>query len=217
MPVNKPTRVTGKTLLAAGVVLGGLLVLRRAWQAEQRHQRYDAAASGGTASPESLANEIRQTLNPSGLSWMMAFDTTDEAALFALAPRIKDFGAVSKAYRQLFRAELLEDLRNELSPAEYQAFTSAVGKASTTLARSNAAQQTSEDITRIAEEINALIEAWGAADTSRLFALAASVRDLAGLRRIYLSRYSRTLDDHLQSQWTFSASDYQTFIRLAST
>lgn len=202
-----------KTLLAVGVALAGTLVLRRAWQTHVRQKTFDAAAKSGE-SPEGLANAIRQALNPSGVRFLRHIDTTDEAALFAIAPRIRSLTQVAQAYRRLFQSELLEDLRQELSPEEYQVFMAASGKLGQT--KQVTAPQSEAEVVSLARSIYQTITAWGPADTSRLLSLAVQVKDLERLRKAYQRLYQRTLDAHLKSQWTFSARDYESFIRLAS-
>lgn len=202
-----------KTLLAVGVALAGTLVLRRAWQTHVRQKTYDAAAASGD-SPEGLANAIRQALNPSGVRLLRHIDTTDEAALFAIAPRIRNLTQVAQAYRRLFQSELLEDLRQELSPDEYQVFMAATGKLGRT--KQVTAPQSDTELLSLASSIHEAITAWGPADTSRLLSLAVQVKDLGRLREMYQRQYRRSLDEHLRSQWTFSTRDYESFIRLAS-
>ena len=203
----------GRTVLAISAGVGGALLLRKLWRDQQRQNTYAAAASDAS-SPEAQATAFMQALNPSGFELLRRADGTDEAAIFSLLPQVRDFPAVATAYRRLTQNELLNDLQKELSPQLYQTVLASVQK----LARSRSPlpPQTAAELERISADIHATISAWGWTDTDRLMLLAGQIRNLPLARQVYQRKYRRSLDDHLKSQWTFSAADYESFIRIAS-
>lgn len=69
----------------------------------------------------SLIQQYRAAMNPSGVSWLISTDGTDEEAILKLAQQTKgNVDAVFKAYRQKFNSNLTDDLRQELSTEEYE-------------------------------------------------------------------------------------------------
>lgn len=206
-------RKVSRTVLAVGAGIGVALLLRKLWRDQQRQNTYATAATDAS-SPEAQATAFMQALNPSGFELLRRADGTDEAAVFSLLPQVRDFAAVSTAYRRLTQSELLNDLQKEMSPQLYQTVLAAVQKL--TRSRSPLPAQTAAELERICAEIHATISAWGWTDSDKLLLLAGQIRNLSLARQLYQRRYRRTLDDHLKSQWTFSASDYESFIRIAS-
>lgn len=69
---------------------------------------------------------IRSALNPSGISWLMWGDGTNEKAIEQLATQIKSLDVVTTAYRNLYGKELIKDLQNELSVDRFNSFLRAV-------------------------------------------------------------------------------------------
>lgn len=79
-----------------------------------------------------IAVEMRQAMNPTGTQWFMDFDGTDVQALFNSARKTKDFAAVARAYANLYDADLLTDLQNELSADDFKKLQSLIGKGNAT-------------------------------------------------------------------------------------
>lgn len=65
---------------------------------------------------------LRNAMNPSGISWMMSFDTTNTDAVLEVAKKITNFDKVAKTYKKLYDADLTADLQSELNTEEYQKF-----------------------------------------------------------------------------------------------
>lgn len=123
-----PKNETTVTRFVIAIVLYFLLrsiIKRGAKQATQ-----DAILSGDNNAL--VAVEMRQAMNPSGTSWLMDFDGTDTDALFNSARKATDFPAVARAYANLYDADLLTDLQNELSPAQFAQFQALLGKGGAT-------------------------------------------------------------------------------------
>lgn len=68
------------------------------------------------------AISIKQGLNPSGVSWLENFDSTDEELLFQAADGIKDLDAVAKAYSNLYGTNLVDDLTREMNNADFNSW-----------------------------------------------------------------------------------------------
>jgi len=61
-------------------------------------------------------------MNPSGISWMMSMDNTNEQMIYAAARRITNWNSVQNTYTNLYNRNLLTDLQKELDNDEYQTF-----------------------------------------------------------------------------------------------
>ncbi len=68
------------------------------------------------------AMALRSAMNPSGISWMMSFDTTKSSSILETARTVTNLDNVSKAYKNLYQNNLLDDLQSELSTTDYQKF-----------------------------------------------------------------------------------------------
>ncbi len=75
-----------------------------------------------------LAVQIRQALNPSGITWIMDVDGTDEPLLYDAAKKITDLSKVSTAYKNLYNSDLITDLQNELDNTQLVQFQNFIGK-----------------------------------------------------------------------------------------
>lgn len=70
-----------------------------------------------------IAQQYRAAANPSGVSWMIDFDGTDEDAIDKLAYQSKNnFSSIANAYRQKFDETLTDRMRAELSTDEFQSW-----------------------------------------------------------------------------------------------
>ena len=81
------------------------------------------------------AMALRSAMNPSGISWMMSMDTTNTSSVLDTARTVTNLDNVSKAYKNLYQNNLLDDLQSELSTSDYQKFL--------TIVSSNAKKDTS--------------------------------------------------------------------------
>lgn len=68
------------------------------------------------------ATILYNAMNTSGISWMRAFDQTNEAAIFESARSITDWNAVQATYKKLYSRNLLEDIQSELDTEEFKTF-----------------------------------------------------------------------------------------------
>ena len=69
---------------------------------------------------------LRSAMNPSGISWLMWSDGTNEDAIAQIAAQIQDLDTVATAYRNLYSDDLLKDLQSELSTALFNSFLQTV-------------------------------------------------------------------------------------------
>lgn len=69
---------------------------------------------------------LRSAMNPSGISWLMWSDGTNENAIAQIASQIQDLDTVATAYRSLYSDDLLKDLQKELSTELFNAFLQTV-------------------------------------------------------------------------------------------
>ncbi|MBT3422931.1 MAG: hypothetical protein HOD63_01405 [Bacteroidetes bacterium] len=70
------------------------------------------------------ATVLFNAMNPSGIKWMQAFDTTNEEMVYDAARRITNWNEVQTTYRNLYSKDLLNDLQNELTTKEFNTFFS---------------------------------------------------------------------------------------------
>jgi hypothetical protein len=68
-----------------------------------------------------IAQQYRSAVNPSGISWMINIDGTDEKEIEHLGYQTKGkLQPIADAYRLKFEESLSDRLRRELSPREFQ-------------------------------------------------------------------------------------------------
>lgn len=82
----------------------------------------DTESKLGQSPSGQQALQIRNALNPSGVSWLMSMDTTNVTQIMKVAKNIKDFKQVAEAYRNLYDSDLSTDLTNEMNAKESQQF-----------------------------------------------------------------------------------------------
>jgi hypothetical protein len=82
----------------------------------------DAQSKADDSPDVRQAMALRSAMNPSGISWMMSMDTTNTSAVIDTARTITNLDSVSKAYKNLYQNNLLDDLQSELSTSDYQKF-----------------------------------------------------------------------------------------------
>ena len=104
-----------KAVLVAGAVYGISKIVKNYQKSNTEHQI--------EKKPEvSQAMAIYSAMNPSGMDWMKKMDGTNTEAILNTAKEIADLNKVQDAYRKLYNASLLDDLRQELSPEDYTKF-----------------------------------------------------------------------------------------------
>lgn len=114
-------------LLNGVLVIGGIYLTYRLGKNFIENLNKSAAQSKADDSPEvRQAMTLRSAMNPSGISWMKSFDTTKTGLVIDTAKAITNLDNVSKAYKDLYQDNLLDDLQSELSSSEYQKFLNIV-------------------------------------------------------------------------------------------
>ena len=86
----------------------------------------DAQSKADDSPDVRQAMALRSAMNPSGISWMMSMDTTNTTSVLDTARTITNLDSVSKAYKNLYQNNLLDDLQSELSTSDYQKFLTIV-------------------------------------------------------------------------------------------
>ncbi len=135
---NKPTaKKRGKLeewldnpqrILVAGAVIGigGFLTYKLVRMIYTKTRKLSANKLADDDPNVRAAMLMNTAMNPSGVSWMRSFDSTNEDAIFNIAKSITNLDAVIKAYRQLYDGDLMSDLQSELDTEDYQKFLSIV-------------------------------------------------------------------------------------------
>jgi len=116
-------------LLGAGVFLANKVYKK--WLSNSQ------GAQAGSDPNTQAASLLYAAMYQSGVSILSWADGTDEKSLYKTAEQITDFAKVSAAYKNLYGSNLADDLTNELSTDELQAFYLALKKPQ--LAAQNAA------------------------------------------------------------------------------
>lgn len=115
-------------LLVGGLTIGigGFLVYKLGKKIITDIQKQNTENQADDSPEVRQAMALRSAINPSGVSWMKSFDTTNTAALLDTAKQIKNLDEVSNAYRRLYDDDMLEDIQKELSTSDYQKFLTLV-------------------------------------------------------------------------------------------
>lgn len=109
-------------VLAGGLYLGYRLT-RRALE-DRRARNTSVLADQSPAVRQAMS--LRSAINPSGVSWLMWADGTNEAVVQQVASQIQNLEEVGRAYRNLYASDLLPDLQKELSTALFDGFLQTV-------------------------------------------------------------------------------------------
>lgn len=100
----------GDYVFKGALIVGGFFIGRKFYRDWKKNKTEDAAGNDPNAQ---LAMEIHQAIDGAG---------TSEKVLFDVANRITDWAAVSKAYRNLYNANMTDDIKGDLSASDYQRF-----------------------------------------------------------------------------------------------
>lgn len=120
LPISKNKQ---QKILRGIVIAGGLYLGYRVTSKAIRNMRSRNTSVLADQSPEvRQAMGLRSAMNPSGVSWLMWSDGTQEDAIAQIASQITNLDAVAKAYRNLYGRELMQDLQGELSTDKFNAF-----------------------------------------------------------------------------------------------
>jgi hypothetical protein len=114
---------TKQGLIGIGVLgIGGMLLFNSYRKADQERQEKKVLLQTGNNPTVQQAQLLRTAMNPYK-PLPMSMDGTDERLVFSTAASITDLPSVQKAYSALYDgAELLGDLRSELSSSDYDRF-----------------------------------------------------------------------------------------------
>lgn len=123
-----PIQVETKSKLIKGLLLaGGLYLGYRVSSKAIKSWRTKGTMSLADQSPEvRQAMGLRSAINPSGVSWLMWSDGTNEDAIEQIASRISDLDSVAVAYRNLYGKELIKQLQGELDSDRFNTFLQTV-------------------------------------------------------------------------------------------
>lgn len=118
---------TQKKLVRGLIIAGGLYLGYRVTSKAIKNRREKTTSALADKSPEvRQAMGLRSAMNPSGISWLMWSDGTNESAISQIASQIQNLDSVIVAYRNLYQDELMKDLQSELNTEDFNAFLQAV-------------------------------------------------------------------------------------------
>jgi hypothetical protein len=114
---------TNKYVLMVLIILVLLFFFRGRIRKMIKRRREKQFDKNETQDVNQIAQQYRSASNPSGISWMIDFDGTDEEAIDKLAYQSKNnFPAIANAYRQKFDETLTDRMRAELSTEDFQSW-----------------------------------------------------------------------------------------------
>ncbi len=120
LPISKEQQ---QKILRGLMIAGGLYLGYRVTSKAIKNMRSRNTSVLADQSPEvRQAMGLRSAMNPSGVSWLMWSDGTNEDAIAQIASQITNLDAVATAYRNLYGKELIQDLQGELSTDKFNAF-----------------------------------------------------------------------------------------------
>ena len=112
LPISKEQQ---QKILRGLMIAGGLYLGYRVTSKAIKNMRSRNTSVLADQSPEvRQAMGLRSAMNPSGVSWLMWSDGTNEDAIAQIASQITNLDAVATAYRNLYGKELIQDLQGEL-------------------------------------------------------------------------------------------------------
>lgn len=112
---------SNKYVLIVIAILVGYLFFRKKFRNYFKKKREAEFDRNEHKDVNQLAQQYRSASNPSGVSWMIDFDGTDEEAIERLAYQTKGvFSSVADAYKLKFDETLTDRMRNELSSDDLQ-------------------------------------------------------------------------------------------------
>jgi len=125
--VYQLTRDNQSTLMRGLIMAGGIYLSYRLGKKLLASLQKSGAQYRADDSPAvRQAMALRSAINPSGISWMKSLDMTNNTLVFDTAKQITQLDEVIKAYKNLYRDNLLDDLQSDLSGSEFQKFLSIV-------------------------------------------------------------------------------------------
>lgn len=127
-----------QSLLGIGILgVGGMMLINSLRKADEKRREEVVLQQTGNNPTVQQAQLLRQGMNPQK-PLPMSWDGTDEKLILSTAAAITDLASVQSAYRTLYDgADLMKDLRSELSSKAFESFLWQVannGKTTTTVA-----------------------------------------------------------------------------------
>lgn len=120
LPISKDRQ---QKILRGLMIAGGLYLGYRVTSKAIKNMRSRNTSVLADQSPVvRQAMGLRSAMNPSGVSWLMWSDGTNEDAIAQIASQITNLDSVATAYRNLYGKELIQDLQGELSTDKFNAF-----------------------------------------------------------------------------------------------
>lgn len=124
LPISSESQMK---ILRGLLIAGGLFVGYRISSKAIKAYRARGTSALADQRPEvRQAMGLRSAMNPSGISWLMWSDGTNENAIAQVASQIQNLDAVAAAYRNLYGKELIRDLQNELNTDLFNSFLQTV-------------------------------------------------------------------------------------------
>lgn len=113
--------LSNKYVLITLLVLIVLLILRKRIKKVVRNRQEKKFDKKEAKNVNQLAHQYRSASNPSGVSWMIDFDGTDEDLMMDLALQSKGgYKLIADAYKQKFDESLTDRVRSELDTEDFQ-------------------------------------------------------------------------------------------------
>lgn len=117
----------GRVLVGGAVIgLGGFLLYKLGRKIITKSQKTNTEHKLDDSQEVRQATILRNAMNPSGISWLMSFDQTNEDKIFDTAKSITKLDDVMTSYKKLYGSDLLKDLQSELNTEEFQKFLSLI-------------------------------------------------------------------------------------------
>lgn len=113
-----------KRILVGGLVvgLGSYGLYRLGKHLYQNHKQSQTQAKAGESVETQQATNLKNAMNPSGVSWLKSVDGTNAGLILSTAAQITDISKVITAYKHLYQADLLTELQSELTTDDYNSF-----------------------------------------------------------------------------------------------
>lgn len=137
-PENQQKIIRG--LLIAGGLYMGYRITSKAIK-NWRERQTSALADENAEVRQAMG--LRSAINPSGISWLMWSDGTNENAIAQIATQIQNLDSVSTAYRNLYSSDLIKDLQSELSTNLFNSFLQTISNNRINLQNGNPSGQNS--------------------------------------------------------------------------
>ena len=114
---------SNKYVLITLLVLIVLLIFRKRIKKVVRNRQEKKFDKKEARNVNQLAQQYRSASNPSGVSWMIDFDGTDEDLMMDLAIQSKGgYKLIADAYKQKFDESLTDRVRSELDTEDFQSW-----------------------------------------------------------------------------------------------